>query len=141
MPSRADIVVTARGFIGVPYMHLQRNQRFMDCVGLVIAVARKYNLGDYAREDYARIPDPIHMEKNLRDRLDFIDPSRAKPGDIYWISFAGTPRHVGIIGDHPSGDQSLIHAYAEAKKVVEHRIDKKWQRRICGAFSYRGVTD
>lgn len=141
MPSRADIVMEARSYLGTPYLHLQRSGRFLDCVGLIIIIGRKFGLGDYTREDYSKIPDPAHMEANLKARLDPIQTIDAKPGDIYWLSFAKVPRHVGIIGDYIHGGQSLIHSYAEMGCVVEHRIDTKWQRRICGAFSYRGVTD
>ena len=113
----------------------------MDCVGLLIVVARHFGIADYTREDYAKIPDPEQMARELRKRLTPIMQHEARPGDIYWLAFARVPRHVGIIGDHPSGGQSLIHSYAEAGKVVEHRIDTKWRRRVCGAFSFPGVTD
>ncbi len=141
MPSRAEIVAEARTHLGTPYLHLQRSSRFMDCVGLIIVIGRKFNLGDYTREDYDRIPDPVQMEAELKSRLDQIPIIEAKPGDIYWLSFARVPRHVGIIGEYEHGGQTLIHSYAEMGRVVEHRIDHKWRRRICGAFSFRGVTD
>ena len=146
--TRSLIVAEARSWIGTPYAHLQREKgRFTDCVGLVIGVARALGLGDYRKRNYARIPDPVQMEIELKKGLDPIPESDARPGDILWFAFVHPttrkkiPRHVGIIGDYALGGLSVIHAYAEYKKVVEHRLDGKWQRRICGAFSYREVAD
>lgn len=141
LPDRADIVAEARSWLGTPYHHQQREKgRFVDCVGLIIGVARRFDLGDYRSLDYTRIPDPEHMAAKLLANLDPILPEQAQPGDILWFALAGVPRHVGILADHPQGSGfSLIHAYAEIGRVVEHRLDAKWRRRICGAYSYRGL--
>jgi hypothetical protein len=33
----------------------------------------------------------------------------------------------------------LIHAYAQARKVVEHRLDGPWRDRVVQAYSLPGV--
>jgi hypothetical protein len=39
------------------------------------------------------------------------------------------PQHVGIITDI-----GIIHAYAQARKVVEHNLDDWWKARLAGCF-------
>jgi hypothetical protein len=33
----------------------------------------------------------------------------------------------------------MIHSYAQARRVVEHRIDLLWQRRVVGVYRLRGI--
>lgn len=144
-PSRQDIVDHARTWIGTPYLHQQRERgRFCDCVGLIIGVARHFGLGDYRKNDYLANPDPEHMGRRLRENLDEITPGAARVGDILWIAFKhrgrAVPVHLGIIGDYPGGGHSLIHAYSTCGCVTEHRLDRKWLRRVHSAFRYRGLV-
>jgi NlpC/P60 family putative phage cell wall peptidase len=146
LPSRDEIVAEAREWIGTPYLHLQREKgRFADCVGLVIGVARRFGLGDYRKRDYRETPDPDHMNENLLHNLDPIEPRSVQPGDILWFALnhpalrKPIPRHLAILANHPEGGLSIIHAYAEAGRVVEHRYSAKWRRRLYGAFRYRGI--
>jgi hypothetical protein len=46
-----------------------------------------------------------------------------------------------VVGDYVHGGLSLIHAYngAGVNKVVEHRLDESWRRRIVAAWQFRGV--
>jgi uncharacterized phage protein (TIGR02218 family) len=146
MVSRSDIVSEARSWIGTPYLHLQRDRgRFSDCAGLIIGVARSLGLGDYRKLDYSAIPDPVHMEKVLKDNLDPVSVSNYCLGDILWLGFRYPgkdgliPVHLGIVGDYPGGGYSLIHAYSISRCVTEHRLDVKWKRRIHAAFRYRNL--
>jgi hypothetical protein len=34
----------------------------------------------------------------------------------------------------------MIHAYANVRKVVEHRLDDIWRSRIAGVYTYPGVS-
>ena len=52
-----------------------------------------------------------------------------QPGDVLWLSFAGEPRHVGF-----ATDIGLLHAWAKPGRVVEHRLDAAWRRRIRSAW-------
>jgi hypothetical protein len=46
-----------------------------------------------------------------------------QPGDVVVCRWGIQPQHLGIVGDHPSGGLSIIHAESRrAAKVVEHRL-------------------
>jgi hypothetical protein len=47
---------------------------------------------------------------------------------------------LGFIGDYEFGGLSMIHAYAWSRKVVEHRLDDVWRRRIVALFELPGVN-
>jgi hypothetical protein len=55
------------------------------------------------------------------------------------MRFEGDPTHLAIVGEHPEGGLSIIHAYAFSRKVVEHRLDEKWRSFIVAAYTMPGV--
>jgi hypothetical protein len=53
------------------------------------------------------------------------------------MRFNADPQHFGFLsGSEPD---YLIHAYAGARRVVEHSIDAVWRGRILRAYRLRGV--
>lgn len=58
------------------------------------------------------------------------------PGDLALFAIEGNPQHVGLLTDYEGG-LGVIHSYAPSRKVVEHRLDKKWQQRIVKVFRWQ----
>ena len=54
------------------------------------------------------------------------------------MRFNSDPQHFGFLS--AVQPDYMIHAYAGARRVVEHGIDHVWQRRIVRAYALRGVT-
>lgn len=139
--TRAEIVAEARSWIGTRYMHLQRTKgKFTDCVGLIIGVARALGLADYRKRDYQKRPDPVAMRVELHANLDVVPRETMQPGDILWLYVRKDPSHLAIVADHKDGGMSMIHAHSTADRVVEHRLDQRWSKRIHTVFSFKGVT-
>jgi hypothetical protein len=156
--TRADIVAAARKYLGRPLCHQGRADAF-DCVGLVLAVAEDLGLADtnsrpIHRTDYANysrqpIDGFVHDEcvrrltaRNLswpESPFYFLRASLA-PGDVLTLRLPTVPCHTAIVSQL-RGEPAVIHAYTPARKVVEHRIDDAWLRRIAGVFSFPGVTN
>jgi cell wall-associated NlpC family hydrolase len=151
--TRADIVAAARRYLGAPLRHQGRYHRAFDCVGLVLAVAEDLALTDVdgkpiRRTDYDRYgPQPVDraVETECARRLapgtlDTVDVLGALgAGDVVTLRAPFAVCHVGIIsrleaGD--AGDLAVIHAWPGARKVVEHRIDETWIRRISAVFRF-----
>ena len=61
------VVAAARGWIGVPYLHQGRSRSGIDCIGLVLQVAREAGIGpadlDFRR--YGRMPQREMIEAEL----------------------------------------------------------------------------
>lgn len=130
--SGEDIVVAARRWLGTSFHHQGRVRGVgVDCAGLVIGVARELGLMDFDVTGYGHRPDDQEMERLVRVHLAEIPLADAAPGDVLLLLIDGRPQHLGILTDI-----GLIHAYAPARKVVEHRIDEVWPARIRAAFRF-----
>lgn len=135
--TRQDIVAQARELLEVKWAHQGRSVDGVDCVGLVTMTAKKLGLSTFDLTDYARVPEGIELLKVLRSQMPEIHPARRfQLGDVCVFHFIGMPTHVGIVGDYKYGGFSLIHAFNEVGKVVEHRLDNVlWLPRLVAAFS------
>lgn len=146
------IVASARGCLGVPFVHQGRSSHGLDCLGLLLCVAEKLELtfdGQPAsaldvptygmRPDVALLKaklDRYLVEVSLTPTLSREQERRLCPGDIVLLKINGSPQHLAIITDYPmDGELGMIHAYAPAGKVVEHRYDRFWQRMTYAAYS------
>jgi cell wall-associated NlpC family hydrolase len=138
MATRKQIVAAARCYVGCRYRHQGRNRRGIDCAGLAVLVSRDCGLPVLDMAGYGTTPDGTLIAQ-LDAQANPIPRSQAQPGDIFLMRFNGDPQHLAIVADHPQGGLSIIHSYAGARKVVEHRVDEQWAARIVAAYSFRGV--
>lgn len=137
MSIRDAIVAAARSYLGCRYQHQGRVRAGIDCAGLIIAVARDVGLPAEDMAGYARTPDGKALRAHLDSQAGAIAFADRQPGDILLLAFdRGLPQHLAI-----ATDRGMIHAYAGARKVVEHRIDETWAARILGAYQYPGVHE
>lgn len=126
----------ARRFIGVPWKHQGRNPEIaLDCIGFVAAAERLLGGNPPDRADYARHPDSERLDDVLRDYFGPPVPMDSmQPGDVVSMRGRGAVRHVGIIGRHPEGHLSLIHASTQQMRVVEQGIDARIERLIVNVY-------
>lgn len=131
MPSPADIVRVARTYLGTPFHHQGRVKGHgIDCIGLVVGVAKELGLPHHDLKGYAREPDGITIMREIPKSLDEI--AEAGIGDVWVFKFGPLPSHAGI-----RTDIGMIHTYSLSGKVVEHPLNSTWTRRICGSFTWR----
>lgn len=139
---REKIVELAREYKGTAFQHQARLKGIaIDCVGLLMCVAWELDLEMDDCLAYAAQPDGTVLMQELQKRFIEIDKKDAKPGDIlvFWISrHTRFAQHVAIQSEM-FDTRYMIHTYAEIKKVTEHVIDERWDRRIVTAFKYPGV--
>jgi cell wall-associated NlpC family hydrolase len=133
------VIQVARTWIGTRFHHQGRTKGVgVDCIGLIVGVAKELGLEVVDRVDYAREPSNGELEKALAK---YLTPCELKVGAVALFKLDKEPQHVGIIGalsiEHGAWNYSLIHAYAQARKVVEHGLDDFWKARLVGCFGYR----
>lgn len=142
MIARAAIVDEARHWIGTRFHHgASKRGVGADCIGLIVGVARELGVpeatdfADYApAQGYGREPDPVMIREACRQFL--CECAIARAGDILLLRFNKDPQHFAIV----TAPGYMIHAFAQARRVVEHRIDDGWRGRIVRAYSYRGIA-
>lgn len=140
--TRAEIVKTARGWLGTAYQH-QASLKGVgtDCLGLLRGVWREL-YGDEPEPPPPYTPDwaeALGRETLLeaaRRYLDEIPIGEARAGDVVLFRMAlGSPaKHCAII----SRPGRIIHAYW-GRAVTETRLVPWWTRRIAAAFAFPRV--
>jgi cell wall-associated NlpC family hydrolase len=137
----AQVVALARELLGTPYGHQGRVAGVaVDCAGVPVHIANRLGMDIRSVARYGRQPVPNEMRAELDTYLVRSSREALQIGDVVWIRFQTEPQHLGVIGDYPGG-LSLIHAYngAGIKKVVEHRLDATWRRRIVAVWRFPAV--
>lgn len=135
----SDIVKAARDLIDTPFHHQGRVAGVgVDCVGLVILVARKlgYVAPDFDFTGYPRYPDGRVLIHQLGLHLIEVTKDKMQVGDIVCVAFDKYPQHVGIIGDYRHGGFSIIHAAGKHGKVIETRLMFTPAMRFVAAYRF-----
>ncbi len=132
-----DIAAEARTWCNTPWRHQGRLMGIaIDCGGLITMTGKALGILEFDWTVYNRIPDGVTLRALCDKYLDRVDHMAV--GYILLMHFKGPPQHLGILGDKGK-PFSLIHAHAESRKCVEHRLDERWLNMICGMYRYRGV--
>ena len=146
MITRAEVVAAARTWTGTRWHHQASTKGIgSDCIGLVVGVARELGIygadelaADPAVRGYGREPDPAMLLSACARYLEPVHVPEARLGDILLLRFAAEPQHFALISQQ--NPDYMLHAYAQARKIVENRIDAVWRSRIVRAYSYRGIS-
>lgn len=131
------IVAVARAQLGTPFRHQGRLPGIaLDCAGLVVVVADQLGLPHADQTGYARQPSGGRLEAALASQPGLVRiDGEPQAGDVLLMRFSGMPQHLGICTD-----DTLIHAWEAAGKVVEHRLDTVWRRRIVAVYRFIEVS-
>lgn len=130
-----DIIEAARELLGTPYLHQGRSRAAIDCAGVALLVARKFDLmpGAPLSADYGLLPQPLLVATMARicDRLE-----EPRPGCILLIKWHGTAfaQHI-VICTGPT----IIHCCGLHRRVVEHGYRGQWIKQTDSAYWIRGV--
>ncbi len=139
-----DIVVQARTWLGTPFHHQARLKRVgCDCLGLIIGVVDELDLKDkygqplasYDEITYSKEPDGAYLTQKIAALLDEVSIENAQAGDLALFNMAGNPQHLAILTDYENA-LGMIHCYAQARRVVEHRLDDDWKNRLVKVFRW-----
>jgi len=126
----------ARKWLDTPFKHQGRNERGIDCAGLVIMVAKDMGIVDeqFDRADYPRrSPHSSAFAKYFDEHL---IRAKRKPivDDVIILKEPIFPCHCGIVGER-DGQLTIIHSYAPRKKVVEEFL-LHFEDKIMGVYEW-----
>lgn len=120
---RAEIVRTAKSYIGTPYVWGGSSKQGIDCSGLTSAVFKLNGL---------------NIPRSSRDQFRAGKSQQRKyilPGDLVFFATgrANVVSHVGVY----IGNDRFIHAPSKGQKVrIDKLSDKYWTRKYMGARVY-----
>ena len=141
--TREQVVRLARTWLGTPFHHQGRVRGVgVDCVGLVIGVARELGLvpDGFDVTGYVRQPDGTSFTRLAGAHMRRIESWDMQPGDVVAVTFDHHPQHMGILGAYLHGGLSIIHAASAHGKVVETRLLLGGGMRFDAAYALPGVT-
>lgn len=153
MVSGQEFVNEARKWLGTPFHHQGRKRGDgirepkggVDCLGLLIGAAdgagvrvrdgkgRSVAVSTLDRRDYGRLPDGDALREALAQVMREVPLEEAGEGEVLLLRFDGNPQHLAIVTEH-GGVLGIIHAYAPARKVVEHAFDGSWRKAVSACF-------
>ena len=142
MTTARDVIACARQYAGVRFAHQGRSPAGLDCLGLLIVTAQTLGLtfdgeGVEALDipTYGNRPDVVLLKQKLDRHLLPVALRDVREGDILLLKIEGSPQHLALVTDYPMPEElCMIHAYAPARQVVEHRYDPHWRRNSYMAY-------
>ena len=114
----ASLIAAARAYLGVPWRHQGRSLFGIDCVGLLVCVARDLDIPVEDMRAYEREPRAHDLARMLRRHCVSVPVADRRRGDIVLMGRPST--HVGFLTEgNPFG---LIHVPTNGA-CVEVRFD------------------
>jgi cell wall-associated NlpC family hydrolase len=134
MTTRAEITAAALSMVGTRFHAQGRAPGIgLDCVGLVVCVARACGTHVIDRAAYPMRPNG-ELQGELESRLERV-AGEPQEGDILLMSFDREPHHVAIF----ISENRIVHAHAKARKTVVQSYTDYWRGITVAAYRFKGV--
>lgn len=151
---REKILCTARTWLGTRFHYQARVKKTAygkggcDCLGLIIGVARELSLPsrqkdslgknillhEFDKKDYGTMLNKYDLYSLLCELLYPKAVNDIDIGDLLLFKINDNAQHLAIAskqGKHCS----IIHCMISARKVVEHKLDDFWHKKLVAVFS------
>lgn len=136
--NRDDIVNTARQWIGVKWQHQGRSKAGIDCIGLIVVVARELGIADTDEFGYSRDPKGHALVSRFANEMDSIPLSAILPGDVLLFADSMYPCHCAFVTKR-NESLYILHAHATRRKVLEEHYSFEWLKKIRKAYRFKGL--
>jgi Cell wall-associated hydrolases (invasion-associated proteins) len=104
----------------------------LDCAGLLLVVAHDLGLTDWDCVNYSRQVDCDFLRECVERFCDRVE-GEMQAGDVLLLSIHRHPQHLALY----AGEGMIIHAHESAGRVVLHRFDRFWERRLEAVYRWR----
>ena len=134
---RSDITAAALSLVGTPFHAQGRAPGIgLDCIGVVVCVARACGIPVVDREAYPLRPNG-ELQGELESRLDRVSGA-VQEGDILLMAFDKEPHHVAIV----ISENRIVHAHAQlrVRKVVAQTYTDYWRSVTRAVYRFKGVS-
>lgn len=140
-PLTPDVLIAeARRWLGTPFRHQGRTAGGIDCVGLLIVIARGLGLPHHDVTGYTRRATGMGFLEHFHAHLTEIVPTDARPGDVLVFVETSYPCHTGLMTRH-RGAVHLIHAHALRGRVLEEPMAGEWAGKLRFAFRFPHLSE
>lgn len=136
MVTRTEVAEEARTWVGTKFKKGGRDRTGIDCIGLLVAVGRKYDFDIFDTTEYSFNPEPEKFRNLVYDQTVERKISDMAEGNILLFRQAIFPMHTGILAKDEYGRFTVINASAKERKVVEE-ILTSWEPLLIGVRDYK----
>ena len=139
MIDRHAILATLQSLLGVPFLHQGRSRRGLDCLGVLMFVAREHGIALHDYLDYAPATDGVRLTQELQRQLIEIPIADATPADVLQWAELGSrnsttpPCNVAFLG-WTAGRLTMVHALRRTDAVTEHGYRYPWPLMVKHAY-------
>lgn len=148
MATLEDIENAARSWVGTRFHYQGRLKKTskhaggVDCLGLLVGVALELDLhtkngmaiAELDKADYPHSIEGNYLSDQLAQHLVVLDSNDLRAGCILIFNIKSRQQHSGIATLY-NGKIMFVHAYAQARKVVETELDEEWRGKISNNYS------
>jgi hypothetical protein len=137
--TRNELVDYARTFVGTRFKMHGRGTVGMDCIGLLIAVARHFGQEIEDKTSYTMgKPYEVELNKHLHQYSIPASINPIKHGQIVKFRQSFLPMHVGII-TMDTAQPMVLNANMKKHRVVEEPLST-WKSLIMELREFQGIT-
>ena len=136
MTTKTEIEAAALSLLGTPFAANQRAPGVgMDCIGVLVCVARLCGIPHIDRVDYPMQPNG-ELQQELAARFERVT-GEPQVGDVLMMQLErmSEPHHVAIL---VSGDR-IVHAHNRAGKTVAQTYTRFWHQAVRAVYRFPGV--
>ena len=114
-----------------------------DCLGLIIGIAKALDLKSLTGEKlesldnitYPRLLTSNILQEKLNQILKRVEINDLEIGDVILVEINNWPQHLAVISSFKP-NISIIHSYAQARKVVKQHLPEEWFNKIIAAYRF-----
>lgn len=136
MHTNDDIIEAARRWIGVKWKHQGRTRSGIDCLGLIVLVAKELGISQVDQKTYSPRPDGSSLVKRFGEEMDEIPLTEIRQGDVILFADSSFPCHVAFVSEK-YGKKYIIHAHATRRQVLEERYAYEWLDKARKAYRFK----
>jgi len=124
MAKRADLIATARKYVGTRYVHQGRYAPTgLDCSGVLLLVGRENGIELEDKPGYYKNPNSADFVSHFTSQFLPVPEREWRLGCIGIFTTDRFPLHAGIFTER-HGVPHIIHAYLPVRKVIEMPLER-----------------
>jgi cell wall-associated NlpC family hydrolase len=132
------VIAEAKTLIDTPFRHQGREKGVgIDCLGVISISANTCGLKIKDRTDYSHQPSLL-LQQALREQMIKVSKDELRVADVLLMKYE-EPQHLALVTCVEP--LTIIHAFAQAKKVLEQEVDPYMWKRVVSAYRFKEFAD
>jgi len=121
----------------VPFKHLGRSERGVDCAGLILLAVRDCGYVAENTPIYGHQPRDGHLLQTMLEHgcVKVDRPPQVDDILIFKFTDSGPAVHAAVVTKHPNG-LGIVHTYGHIGRVIHQRLDDKKMAKVAHVLEW-----